>query len=160
MVDQMRLLNLLKNDPIYKGWFQKPPAPFKVFVPTQNRPWRVFVQEKANGKWVKIDTPGYAQAYTQVKARLRDSWDLTIHSCPQAWNPPVVKIGKKRFYNPMPLGHNWCSFCRRPTVFRRFKRHHNIPCAISSEEKRCNICGIRLSSLKEYTMSLDWPLVP
>lgn len=153
MTQQIRLRTLLKEDTIYKQWFMKP-AEITIFHSTP--PWRIFVQKEEGGPWARGDAPTYAKAYTAVKLRLPDVHDMTIHSKAQRFRPPVIKVGGKRVYLPMPDGHDWCELCRRPTVFRYFKKHPSIG-AVDPEQLRCTICGIRKEALKRYRSPLSWP---
>lgn len=50
--------------------------------------------------------------------------------------------------------HEWCPYCRRPTVLRWFKSHHalrtfNIQELVDPSDRRCTICGARESFLRE-----------
>jgi hypothetical protein len=44
--------------------------------------------------------------------------------------------------------HTWCTYCRRPTVFRWFNRHHSLRRSaldglVNPADRRCTICGAR-----------------
>lgn len=44
--------------------------------------------------------------------------------------------------------HDWCTYCRRPTVFRWFKSHHALRASglqelVDPTTRRCSICGAR-----------------
>lgn len=44
--------------------------------------------------------------------------------------------------------HDWCTYCRRPTVFRWFRSHHALRTAglqglADPSDRRCSICGAR-----------------
>lgn len=44
--------------------------------------------------------------------------------------------------------HDWCTYCRRPTVFRWFKSHHALRAAglqelVDPTDRRCSICAAR-----------------
>lgn len=155
---QMRLRDLLKNDPIYKAWFMKPP---KITNAHSGIPWRLFVQREEGGPWARKDLRGYPEAYSQVKLRLSETHDMTIHCKPQHFQPPVVKIKGVKHYNPVPFNHTWCSLCRRPTRSIFVERHPNFgkKYTLNAEEPRCLICGCRRVGMKEYHSSLSWPLV-
>lgn len=49
--------------------------------------------------------------------------------------------------------HDWCTFCRRPTVFRWFRSHHALRAAglqdmADPSDRRCTICGARESFVR------------
>ena len=154
MTKQIRLRSLLKQDEIYRQWFMKP-AVITIFH--SSAPWRLYVQAEESGPWARGDTRSYAKAYTGVKLRLPDAHDMAIHSKAQRFRPPVIKVAGRRMYSPMPEGHDWCELCRRPTVFKRFRKHAAIG-FVDPEELRCTICGIRRESLTKYPRSaMSWP---
>jgi len=155
--EQIRLFTLLKDDSFYRQWFVKPPKPLKVFH-TGAMPWRLIVQKEKGGKWYRKDFPTYTEAFYAVKVRLPEYWDMAIHCKPQAFNAPVVKINGKRIWAPMPEGHRWCVYCRRPTVFVYVHRHHMMKYKVSAEEARCLMCGARGIAMKEFHSPELWPL--
>ena len=154
-VEQIRLRTLLKEDEFYRKWFMKPP---KIKVSHHTPPWRLMVQKEKGGRWYLKDLPEYAQAFGVVKLRLSEYWDMTIHCKPQGFKPPVLKISGKRIWAPMPLGHRWCMYCRRPTVFRCFRKHPNSKLILSIEEERCSICGARATPMPTFQSTELWPL--
>jgi hypothetical protein len=153
--DQIRLRTLLKDDLYYRQWFCKPPT---IRVVHSTPPWRLFVQKERGGRWYKKDLPTYAQAFAAVKLKLPEYWDMAIHCKPQAFKPPVIRVGKKRVWNPIPEGHVWCGYCRRPTVFRNYKRHGNMK-GLTKGDLRCQICGVRESFLTQYPIAAGWPFL-
>jgi hypothetical protein len=49
---------------------------------------------------------------------------------------------------PSEESHTWCTYCRRPVVFRWFLNHHAIKAAglhnmVDTSSRRCTICGVR-----------------
>jgi hypothetical protein len=157
MMDQLRFRKLLAHDPIFKEWFTQKPA-LSTFVPPNSRPWRLFLQGEAQAPWIRTDYISYAKAFEALRENLPNVWDLALHCKPQGHAAPIVVAGKKRYYYPLPMGHEWCMFCRRPTIFRRYKKHRNLKYPVNPEEKRCNICGARAENMKVYKTPLDWPL--
>lgn len=155
MLPQIRLRTLLKEDTFYKQWFMRPPT---ITVHHTLPPWRLFVQAEQGGRWQRVDLPGYVKAYAQVKLRLPDAWDMTIHCKPQGFRPPVLRVDNKKQYMGMPQDHTWCVHCRRPTIFKYFTKHPNLPYRCDPEESRCGICGARRSTMKEFHSTLAWPL--
>jgi len=154
---QIRLFTLLKDDTHYRHYFTKPPKPLRVFH-TNPDPWRLIVQKDKGGKWFKKDFPSYAEAFHAVRPRLSSYWDAAIHCKPQAFNAPVVKIDGKRIWLPMPEGHRWCVYCRRPTVFGYCTRHHMSKYSLPAEELRCLMCGARAQAMREFPSPELWPL--
>lgn len=153
-MEQIRLRTLLKEDELYRKWFLKEP---KIRVLHSTPPWRLFVQRDRGGRWARVDLPAYTKALGAVKLKLPDVWDMAIHCKPQAFNPPQVKLKGKKVYLPMPPGHRWCVYCRRPTRFLYFEHHPNMK-HVNPEEKRCLICGARALGMPEFDSPLSWPV--
>jgi hypothetical protein len=153
--EQIRLRTLLKDDEYYRKWFTKEPT---IKVHHTKPPWRLFVQKEKGGPWYKKDLPTYAKAFAAVKLKLPEYWDMTIHCNPQPFKPPVVRIGKQKVWNPLPPGHLWCAYCRRPTVFKFYRRHPNMRGLVMEGEMRCQICGVRDKFLPHYPITGGWPL--
>lgn len=156
MTEQIRLRALLK-EPQYRAWFTKVP---NITVMHLTPPWRLYVQMEAGGRWAKVDLPSYAKAYTGVKSRLQEAHDMTIHCRPQPWRPPIVQVDGKKSFMPCPDGHNWCVYCRRPTVFGYFVKHPAMPGKIIAEyDLRCGICAARLAGMKRYKAKFPWEVL-
>ena len=154
---QIRLYTLLKDDPYFRKFFTTPPKPLRV-VHFGALPWRLIVQKEKGGRWFKKDYRTYAEAFHAVKPRLSEYWDMTIHCKPQGFNAPVVKVGKKRIWLPVPPEHRWCIYCRRPTVFIHCYRHHMMKYQVNVEEARCLMCGARAKPMREFHSPELWPL--
>lgn len=154
-MEQIRLKTLLAKDKFYTAWFSRVP---KLTTFHTTPPWRLYVQREEKGSWARVDIEAFSKAYNEVKRRLPDTWDMAIHCKPQGFLPPVLKSSGKHVWLPMPDGHNWCEYCRRPTVFRFFKRHPAIKQVITTDELRCCICGARLENMKKIKTPLTWPV--
>lgn len=165
----MLTIHELLEDKRYKEYFLKAPGMPPVYRQQQMLPWRVYIQREADGAWAKKDLPTYVEAFRLFKKYRPNIHDAAITSRSVAFAPPhrfvrikgkyVVHKGKKTQVTklvvwrpqlpPEESAHNWCTYCRRPTVFRYFSKHHafgnSMP--ISQEELRCTICGIRLSGI-------------
>lgn len=160
----MLTLRELLADKIYKEFFTTPPEMPVIPVPELQR-WRVYVQRETGGKWAKKDFVRYRDAFKFLKPRLREVHDATIQSRGIAFPPParVVKIRKngqllrddkgklilrRIVWQPiLPEAeepHRWCPYCRRPTVFGWFSKHHAFPPGFEFDLaiQRCTICGI------------------
>lgn len=151
-VPQVRFADLLA-DPTFKAWVLKP----REKHPVVERPWRTFVQLEEGGKWAKKDHASYAGAVKfAAKMAKRGAWDLAVHHRPGA--RPNIRVKRKtrvvdgaqryRFLDWMDLhptlvaGHQWCGLCGRPTIFRRFSKHHAFQQHPPNPDvRRCSICG-------------------
>ena len=141
---KLTIRQLLK-DPLYAKWMTKPP---KITVKGVTEPWRVFIQQP-DGKWAKKEFFNYVEAYNWMAKNIKNYPDIVIHSKRQAFKPPVVRYQGKKQYWPSPKGYKWCPYCRRPTRFAYFKKHHNQPLAVPWF-KRCVVCGIRAENIPTY----------
>lgn len=164
----MITLSELLADKQYREFFvTKPTMPG--LVHQDMKPWRVYVQRESSGPWAKKEFHTYIEAFRFLKPRLKDIHDGTIQSKGIAWSPPhkVVKVmvrdtrgrkvqkqddrGKPVYrrlvWQPtLPADeeiHQWCTYCRRPTVFRWFSKHHAFPRGyeFTTPYQRCAICG-------------------
>lgn len=161
----MLTLHDLLEDKTYKKFFQTVPK----MPDVSNRlspPWRVYIQRDTDGPWARKEFWSYAEAYRWLKPRLSDLHDATIQSKGIAFKPPnkIVKVsrGGKPVLIVTPNGpvqktqlivwkprlepedgiHTWCCYCRRPTIFRWFTKHHNFRKDVFDPTlKRCPICG-------------------
>lgn len=134
---QVRMADLLK-DQSYRKFFKRSPTLFQPQTLPGVEPWWLYVQRAEEGSWARRSTRTYAEAFTlAVKAiKKLDVHDLTIVSRRAAYRPP----GDLEW----PKSHVWCPYCRRPTVWWRFSRHHALRSFVNfdmSEVVRCTICG-------------------
>lgn len=167
----LTLPELLK-DPVYKTFFLTPP---KTIIRPGQKPWRLMVQRKMDGPWAKRDFATYAEAFRFLAPLLKTNriHDAAIMSRGIAFSPPerVVKVKKNGkpamvkdsrgkmvqqtatvFWKPklpmMEEAHAWCTYCRRPVVFRWFRSHGLIRSTslaglVDASPRRCTICGAR-----------------
>lgn len=182
-VPQERMIDLLQS-PSFKEYFRTkiklPPHLRRAGA----LPWRVYVQREPDGRWAKKDFATYAEGANFLLRLLKDgAWDGALHCKAASFKPPgrwvnLTKAGKpvylrdkagalilrdgkkvrKQKFVPMtiPPGHEWCPNCRRPTVFKWFKKHHAFVQKEAAEfvtvydpaHLRCTICGIRESGIK------------
>lgn len=161
----MITIHELLEDKVYREFFTTPPLmPVHLpEIPSANY-WRVYGQRAVDGPWGKREFHTYAAAFRFFKKLKPTLHDGTIQSKGIAWQPPfkvykVVKGGKpvldekgKQVYRRVTWSmklpaieepHLWCTYCRRPTVFRWFTRHHAFPKGydIATPYQRCTICG-------------------
>lgn len=149
MPDQISFKELLQ-DPLFKAWTMK--VPKLQPTPRQTPPWFMYVHQ---GRWMRAEFTTYPKAFNELIRRVKSgqATDGTVHSKRQWFSPPVVRVGKRKTYWPMPPGHKWCGLCRRPTVFQFFSSHHAFPrdIPIVHYELRCTICGARATMApREY----------
>lgn len=127
-------------------------------------PWTVYVQREADGSWGKKDFWKYSEAFNFMRKALRlGVHDAAINCKRVAFRPPnrfarirgkyiVGSDGIRRQatkavpwqprLGPGQPDHTWCPYCRRPTVFKYYRRHKAIKLAfIDSSVRRCCICG-------------------
>lgn len=74
----------------------------------------------------------------------------------------TVNIEWKPKLDPAEEPHNWCTYCRRPVVFRWFKSHRALRTAglqdmVDPADRRCTICGARESFVRETLSSARPP---
>jgi hypothetical protein len=58
--------------------------------------------------------------------------------------------------------HTWCTYCRRPTVFRWFLSHHAVKASglhgmVDVSDRRCTICGAREDYVRTTTATARPP---
>lgn len=161
----------LLEDPTYRQFLQtKPKLPKGSTDPElmKSPPWVVYVQKQSGGGWAKKEFWKYSEAFNFLKQMLRAGiHDGTINNRRNDTLPPSrwVRI-KGKFvrgsdgvlrqatrevvWKPkIPADeefHTWCKFCRRPTVFKYFRRHKafiGTPMEdfMDPTIPRCCICG-------------------
>jgi len=153
----------LLRDPQYREYLKTPPPEPK---PYWDRPlWQVYIQEEAGKPWSRYTKLTYKQAWKIfVRAINAGAMDGCIRHPALSFDPPtkIVRIkgkykidGKGRKIqvtrevrwkapiSPDDEDHRWCRFCRRPTVFRYYRKHKGFPPGfqIDPDILRCCICG-------------------
>lgn len=140
----------LVEDPIYRQWFDRPPTDH------EHTRWRVYVKVTKKSPWAKRDFLTWKKARKFVRKHADKWYDCVLVCRNDAHRPPVIRVGRKRqYYAPMVnmVGHTWCPYCRRPTIFGWFTEHHAFTNGLKplAYKKRCSICGIAQSAIKEYS---------
>lgn len=164
----------LLEDAKYRQFFSTVP---RTLVPVPGQlPWRLYIQREAGGPWLRKDFEKYADAFRRIAPDLKRGGvhDGAIQSRNIAFAPPeriakITKGGKPVLvkssngsvsqktqvviWKPkLPAdeeSHTWCTYCRRPTVFRWFKSHHALRgygaqgLVINPADTRCTICAAR-----------------
>lgn len=169
MIDLHRLL----EDPTYKAFFKTPPKlPPVAKDPALSPCYWVYAQRESHGPWRRGEARSYKEAFGKVRERLSTHHDLVIVSKRVALPPPqrIVRVTRRgkpvmvqtgrgkmeqqtkvvvwswlKLLDEMDRPHDWCSYCRRPTEFRYFPKHHafrNGP--PDPTKRRCTICGVGL----------------
>lgn len=144
MAEMLTLREQLRHKP-FRKWMAQPPVVTTLGV---GPAWRIFVQRQDGGNWAMAEFMSYAKAYKYLREHLNTYHDIALHCRRQAFRPPVVRVNgvKLRYSVPPAEGHSWCPYCRRMTLFRFFiNGRHPALKACDATEKRCVICGVRLS---------------
>lgn len=166
----MITIHELLDDPKFKEFFLKPPPMPRVYREQALKPWRLYVQRETGGRWSKKDCSTYTEAFRLFKVWRPQAHDAAIVSKAVAFAPPSRRVriknkfvvgsdGVKRqatkavpWRMSLPDGegiHDWCVYCRRPTIFRYFSSHHAFPKneQFDIASRRCTICGCRLDGM-------------
>lgn len=178
----------LLDDPRYKKFFTTIPK----VNPAIAANWRLYIQRKADGPWARKDYSDYADAFRKFAKELKRGavHDGTIQSRGIAYSPPqrivAVTSGGRPVYIKDSKGsriqktavvvwrprlpaeeeaHSWCTYCRRPTVFKWFLAHHALnksPVAklVDPADRRCTICGAREEFIRSTAKSAFKPGQP
>lgn len=127
-------------------------------------PWVVYVQKRVDGPWGKREFWKYKKALQFFHRALElGVHDAALNCKRYAFEPPIQMArirgkyvrgsdGKRRqattrVYWKLPLKlqidqpeHEWCMYCRRPTVFKYYSRHKRLG-TVTQDVRRCCICG-------------------
>lgn len=163
----MMTIHDLLEDPAYRKFLTtKPRIPALSKDPSKMRtpPWVVYVQKTQLGPWGKKEFWKYSDALKflnkAVKLKVHDA-ALNNRRNPTPAPSKWVRIKGKYIVNrkgeklqatkqivwkpKIPDGevdHHWCLYCRRPTVFRYYRKHKALKMpSIDSSIPRCSICG-------------------
>lgn len=154
----------LLQDKQFKEWMRQIPVLPATAKNQATTPWRVYIQLSPGGEWRYKDFPKYTLAWNWMIKRLDKYHDFAIRCRRVGFDPPMqmVKVKGKYFtgkdgvkrplikwrvWKPKLMGdeveHQWCPYCRRPTIFQHFTKHKAFPKGhpIDSEVRRCVICG-------------------
>lgn len=157
----------LVKDPVYRSFLTTQPAQPAISVNKKlmsRPPWVVYVQREKNGPWGKKEFWKYTKAFKFFRKALKAGvYDCTINNRRIGFKPPQRFVRIKGKYvvgsdgvrrqqtKPVPWvakipegqpDHHWCKHCRRPTVFRYYKKHKALKgVEIDTTIPRCCICG-------------------
>lgn len=151
-LEQVTLAQLFEADPLFVKWTEKPPIEdYDVIFD----PWRVYVYR--DGKWARRDFARWKKGLKFLMSHLDEFEDAALMSKVRQFKPPVVRLrgsDVKEYRIPGVPGehpdHQWCGYCRRPTLMAHFSRHHVIPRPIVWK-KRCTMCGYSREGLRRWT---------
>ena len=161
----MITMSELIEDPVYRRFLETKPV-----TPPHSRdkkmqsspPWTVWVQRESGGSWGKKSFWKYSEAFKFMRKALKMGvHDAAINNKRVAFKPPyrlarirgkyvvgsdgIRRQATKRVpWKPrLPSDeaeHLWCPYCRRPTIFR-FYRKHRAMVVMDPTIRRCCICG-------------------
>lgn len=158
---QIGIIELLR-DPEYKKYFMTVPK-----LPPHyagSKPWRLYVLLKGQQVWKMKRFETYKEAFKAFKKLLPKIADAAINCAALTFRPPIKSVklkgktevvrGKTQpvfrslIWRPQLDAdlerHEWCSYCRRPTVFKVLSsRLHtgNGHVMITDPKLRCTICS-------------------
>lgn len=151
----------LLADPQYKAYFTKVPKLPDHYTP-EALPWRLLVRKEGEQQWRSKRFGTYQEAFQGFKVMLPKIQDAAINCPALNFMPPVrtvrVKgkldakgnqvirslVWKPRLEADM-LPHEWCGYCRRPTIFGakamspRMLNGYRLPA--TDVKLRCLTCG-------------------
>lgn len=158
-MEQVTLKVLLKRDPLFRKWMGQVP---KIRDYGRTPPWVVYVQREQGGGWARAEFKKYKKGLKFVLKNLDKYHDMALSHRRHDFKPPRVSKDNRTWYHlgisteevsflPERPTHRWCGYCRRPTVFRFFSKHHSLPYC-PSDVRRCTICGASESFVRRYEL--------
>lgn len=169
----MITLRELLADDKYKEYFLK--VPVLPDIARTAPPWRLYVQREASASWARKDFETYREAFKRLKSLgISEIHDATIQSRAHAYYPPLRRVKIVRngqvlidpktkkpltriiYWKAQLPGeespHRWCPYCRRPTIFTWFMKHHAFPrgTPMDPSQRRCTICGASERAVESY----------
>lgn len=154
----------LIKDPVYRAYLDKEPfTPAHAGSPHTSGQWVVYVRYRASGPWTRKTFRKYKKALKYFNLALEEgAYDLSFGNRRIYLKPPMRKArikgkyvigsdGVKRQATKMvewlpklgdsPGVHRWCGFCRRPTVFKVYRKHPAVKLPELTPRPRCCICA-------------------
>lgn len=187
MANHLTLRDLLKDE-TYKKFFMTIPVLPAHYTP-ESLPWKLMVLKHGETQWRVKRFGTYQEAYAGLKKMLPLCEDGVINCPGLDFQPPqkVFKVKGKfhttgrlagkpvlttRPWRPQLDGdmpaHNWCPYCRRPTVWGYYTTHPqmtrqrmgNFRLPLDSTLLRCGICGAseRVVNLRQPMSAQGWDL--
>lgn len=176
MSSQLELISIheLLRDRQYRECFLKPPTLPPHYGP-DNKPWKLIVLKQGEHAWRSKRFGTYQEAFAGLKTMLPSIINGAINCPALDFMPPtknykvkgkfvgagtrrkpliVTKVWKPQLTDDM-ADHDWCGYCRRPSIFRsailaRPSRAGNYTAVAGEPEQRCIICGasVRINPLR------------
>ena len=161
MTAQITIKELLKDEQ-YKKYFLTVPQLPSHYEGT--KPWKLYVKLKGETNWKAKRYETYKEAVEAYKRLLPKIEDAAINCPALAFRPPIRNVRLKGKFKTVRgqrvpefrsliwhpkldadhEKHTWCSYCRRPTVFKvlaaRIKSLNN-KVILSDPKLRCTICN-------------------
>lgn len=160
----------LLKDRFYRSFLEKTPELPEVAASktkAKTPPWVVYVQRDVDGKWGRRAFWKYKKALKfMLKYVDAGAHDAALNCRRVAFDPPSRRVRiKGKFVRgsdgverqatklvtwrlPAALAadeqeHHWCKYCRRPTVFKYYRRHKALKDLeqVDQSVPRCSICG-------------------
>ena len=180
MSDMVTINELLENKQ-FKQFFLTAPKLPSHYTP-ETKPWRLLMLLTPQGKWQSRRFGTYNEAFKVFKAQRGEGLHNAAINCPGlAFRPPIRNVRTKRLdAKGKPViatmvykyresadvtPHDWCGYCRRPTIFlvsrRGPKRAGNMILPPTEVKNRCTLCGSseEIMNLRFPEMNQRWDLV-
>lgn len=142
----MTTLRKQLKDPVFAKWHGLKPRERTIVAKTE--PWFLYVQMKKGGPWSRMEVPTWEIGIDHLTAILDKCHDAALSHKRQKFQPPRVR-GQGVHLPESDHKEHWCGFCRRMTKFTYFSKHHAMPAWAEQSERRCSICGARLSFVQK-----------
>lgn len=170
----------LLDDKTFRKFFTETPSMYPVQL-TRDA-WRVWVKTTPTTPWRRKDVREYQSGVRHILRGVDQGslHDAVLQSRGVSYKPPtrrvrvmhrgqpVMQVGRDGVAKPridtlvwctpatlvQDYGpHEWCFYCRRPTVFSYFARHHNfvgtpLEAFYDNTVRRCCVCGITIDSIR------------
>ena len=143
-------LNQQLKDPVFRKWMQRVPKNTGR-MPAKN--WYVYLRETPDSNWTRKQFALYNDALRYLLEHRKDTYDQALNSKARMYPPPKIrnKKGNIKFKKPVaPIGHKWCPYCRRMTLFQWFSKHPATVKYMSPYDARCSICAFREDSIPRH----------
>lgn len=165
MALELITIHELLRDRQYREFFLKIPELPPHYTPDK-KPWRLMIQKRGEDRWRAKRFGTYKEAFDGFKQLRPIINNAAINSPALGFLPPIRNVRIKGKYRIVQGGHkkqviktlvwkpqigadlehhDWCSYCRRPSIFRyasnkpRSIDGFNVPA--DEPAMRCMICG-------------------
>lgn len=168
----------LLRDPQYRAYFRKVPR-LPEHYSEESLPWKLIILKPNESVWRSKRFGTYADAFAGLKKVLPNIVNGAINCPPLGFMPPTRTVRLKNQYDKKNRQvvktllwkpqissdmeqHNWCSHCRRPTLFRSAilsRPQKNGFHTIKGEPAlRCIMCGAseRILDLRHPEKAQRW----